>query len=221
MITLKSKDSDKVNLVVGDFYIVDHNPSAEAHSYIIKNPGAYAHYAERSEANKKLLDELELLKLQNPLSCGIYEDWRAAVDLNQYRITEAVARQYQALDYILAQCDTIDIGTALYMLKRIERSYNTFVEIRETGGDVAAKDFLESIREHGEIEYRQKMYFARLIERIHSKVPPCLDFFGDNHCEKYIRALLNPKGFLKPARFTVDNLTVSDILAEYLARNKA
>lgn len=218
MIQLQSNEKGKVDLVVGDFYVVNHDAENESHTHIIKNPEAYNAYSTTSESNKKTLDALELLKQKNPLSWGIYEDWQAAVDLNQWRITEAVARQYQALDYILAKSDEMDNGTALYMLKRIETSYKSFMELKGDGGngDIDAHAYLNTIRLRGDVEPRQKVYFSRLLDRINSGIRPCPEFFNEASPEKYVRKLTQPQGFLKPSRLTVNHLTFNDVLREYL-----
>ncbi len=218
MIQLQSNKEGKVDLVVGDFYVVNHDAENESHTHIIKNPEAYNSYAKTSESNKKTLDELEVLKRENPLSWGVYEDWQAAVDLNQWRITEAVARQYQALDYILAKSDEVDNSTALYMLKRIENSYKSFMELKGDNEDgvLSAHAYLDAIRLKGDAEPRQKVYFYRLLDRINSGIRPCPDFFNEASPEKYVRKLTQPQGFLKPSRLTVNHLTFNDVLREYL-----
>ena len=220
MLGFIDENTKKAHFVIGNFYVVDHDEKKSGHAFIIKNIHTYNFYANQSAEHKATLDRLDALKNEKPFEWGVYEDWERAVNLNLAAITEAVARQYQALDYIIGTGRDTG-GTAIYMLRRIESSYKTFLQYKRVNGDVAAHNYLETVRKQGLTERRMSIYYERLLKRIKSDVPLCTGFFQDDNIDSYIRQLTQSQGFMKKPRIEAEKLTFEDILTEYLQTNEA
>lgn len=212
------KENGKSHFMIGMFYVIDVDSADFSSGYIIKNEDTYNHIAGHSEENKQILDKLDLMKSERPFEWGVYEDWRKAVDLGYTKVTEAVARQYQELDYILTKMK--DAGDALYMLNRIETSYKNFLITRRSKGDVAAHNYLNRYRLQGQDEHRMTAYYDRLLQRVMSDIPLCTGFFQDDQSHLYVSALTKSQGFMKGARMKAEAVTIDDIFLEYLKTNE-
>lgn len=222
MIEYRDEKTNTINFIVGGYWVVNFKPDDEKSGFLIKDPADHQSYMAAFNNNQdwaNVFTKLTELMQSKPFECGRYEDWRFAVDVGLDKVTEAVARQYEALDYILVNGEHVD--TAMYMLNRIENSYASFLEVKQNEGDQAAHEYLERLRKKtGGNELKTANYYARVLERVESGVPLCLDFFQENNPGKYINQLTLPQGLIGKPRIPSVNIRFEDILLEYINSNK-